>query len=50
VENRLRAPPLEGVEPLTQRQPTTTVCGGGGLNKYQALAADAARIISEELP
>src|SRR3954454_22518943 len=41
VENRLRSPPLEVVEPLTQRQHTTTVCGGGGLNKYQGPGADA---------
>jgi hypothetical protein len=40
VENRLRSPPLEVVEPLTQRQHTTTVCGGGGLKKYQGYGAD----------
>jgi hypothetical protein len=26
---------------LTQRQQTTAVCRGGGLNKYQPAAADA---------
>jgi hypothetical protein len=26
---------------FTQRQHTTVVCGGGGLHKYQSVAADA---------
>jgi hypothetical protein len=39
-ENRLRSPPVAGVEPLTLGQQTTTGCGGGGLKTYQAREAD----------
>ena len=43
----MRSPPLQVVEPLTQRQHTTTVCGGGGLNKYQRRAADCLQVRRE---
>jgi hypothetical protein len=36
VEKRMRSPPLFRWFVFAQRQQTTAVCGGGGLNKYQA--------------
>jgi hypothetical protein len=36
----MRSPPLEVGYTRTQRQHTTVVCGGGGLNQYQPTGAD----------
>jgi hypothetical protein len=41
VSHRLRSPPLP--MSCSQSPPTTVVCGGGGLNTYQQLAADGGR-------